>query len=293
MSTHIPWVPSNFLALTESQSRLDEAKVVLIPVPYDSTTSYKSGARYGPSAIIEASAELEDYDLEIDADISEIGIHTTPYLEPHLGSPELMVERIRIVVEDYLESGKFVGVLGGEHSVTIGSAMAHQKYYPDTTVLYLDAHADLRSEYMGTQWGHASGARRIHETGPLVLAGVRSLSYEEKQYIDSNSVFCVFWPPKTDSHVAEIINNLSKNVYVTVDLDVLDPSMMSAVGTPEPGGMDWYQMLALLKRISEERNIVGFDVSELSPTEGSASCAYIASKLVYKLIGYTHRSSSG
>jgi agmatinase len=185
--------------------------------------------------------------------------------------------------------GKTVGVLGGEHSVSIGSARAHQKYYPDSTVLYLDAHADLRNEYMGTKWGHASGARRIHEQGNLVLVGVRSLCHEERLYIDSNDIKCVFWPSDDPTYMDNILEHLGEHVYLSVDLDVFDPSIMSAVGNPEPGGMNWQDVTNLIKYISDNRKIVGFDVSELSPDHGPLSCSYTASKLVYKILAYACR----
>jgi len=284
---NLSWVPSNFLALPEEQSVLEQARVVLIPIPYDSTTSFRSGARDGPSAIIYASNNLEDYDWELDLDVSQVGIHTTPALEPHVGNPELMTRRVREAVAHYSKLGKLVGVLGGEHSITIGSVQAHLEAYPDLSVLYLDAHADLRDEYMGTRWGHASGARRIHELCPLALVGIRSLCREERDYLRQKSVPTFFWPPDDDySYIGEVLAPLGPNVYVSVDLDVFDPSLMSAVGTPEPGGMTWRQVTSLLRSVAESRRIVGFDVSELAPREGPVSCAYTAAKLVYKLVAY-------
>lgn len=286
----LPWIRSNFLALTEQQSRLDSAKAVLIPVPYDSTTSFRSGARYGPAAIIEASYGLEDYDWELDLDVSSLGIHTTPALEPHVGSPEIMANRVKDAVAHYLPQNRITGVLGGEHSVTIGSAQAHQEACPDLSVLYLDAHADLRDEYLGTRWGHASGARRIHEFCPLVLVGLRSMCPEERDYISNESIAAFPWPATDSSYIQQVIDHLGPSVYVSVDLDVLDPSLMPAVGTPEPGGMDWHQINALLQAVGEARRIVGFDVSELAPNEGPAACSYTAAKLVYKLIAYAARA---
>ena len=283
-----PWIPANFLALTEAQSDLERSRVVILPVPYDSTTSFRGGARYGPNAIIEASYGLEDYDWELDLDVSEIGIHTTHYLEPQMGAPELMAERIGNNVREFVRAGKIVGVLGGEHSVTIGSVRAQREAHPDLTVLYLDAHADLRNEYLGTAWGHASGARRIHEMCPLVLAGIRSLCPEERDYLRQHSIPTFFWPPKAglEEYCQEIVSQLGPEVYISLDLDVLDPAIMAAVGTPEPGGMGWHDINALLRMVGESRRIVGFDLSELAPEEGPAACSYTAAKLVYKLISY-------
>jgi agmatinase len=283
----LPWTPSNFLALPPEQSRLEQSRVVLIPVPYDSTTSFRSGARDGPNAIIEASSALEDYDWELDLDVSTLGIHTTPALEPHVGDPGLMVQRVRDAVGHYVRLGKTVGVLGGEHSVTIGAVQAHLEAHPDLSVLYLDAHADLRDDYMGTRWGHASGARRIHELCPLVLAGVRSLSQEERDFVREQGVPVFFWPPDDDAYIQQAISHLGPTVYVSVDLDVFDPSVMAAVGTPEPGGASWRQVMALLRALAQSRRVVGFDVSELAPAEGPRACAYTAAKLVYKIIAYS------
>ena len=288
------WVPQNFLALSEDQSGLNGAGVVLIPIPYDSTTSFRSGTRDGPRAIIEASHGIEDYDAELDLDVSLVGIHTTAMVEPHMGGPDQMVKRVRQSVSRYLNPEKIVGVLGGEHSITVGSVQAHLEAYPEMSVLYLDAHPDLRGEYMGTPWGHASGARRIHETCPLVLVGVRSLCQEERDYIQCQGIPSYSWPPSVDDDIyrLEIIDLLGPEVYVSVDLDVFDPGLMAAVGTPEPGGMGWYQVTSLLRQVAESRHVVGFDVCELSPGDGPPACSYTAAKLVYKLIAYASALSS-
>ena len=308
-------MPFNFLALPEEQSRRETARVVILPVPYDSTTSFKSGARDGPTAIIQASHNLEDYDPELEADVAQVGIYTAPWLEPHMEGPRHMVERVREAVSRFLTEGKLVAMLGGEHSITVGAIRAMADWHPDLSVLYLDAHADMRDEYMGTGWGHASAARRISEICPLVEVGIRSLSFEEMQFIRESGIQAFFCPPMTlperslqsgnpevwssslphsgppgpvgQLNVNEIIGHLSPDVYVSIDLDVLDPAIMSAVGTPEPGGMDWHQITSLLRAVGEERRIVGFDVVELSPGEGPSSCAYSAAKLVYKLLAYS------
>ena len=282
-----PWIPHNFLALPREQSSLDDAQVVLIPVPYDSTTSFRSGSREGPEAIITASYGLEDYDFELELDVSEIGIHTTDALEPHMAGPGPMSERVSKAVATYLETGKTVGLLGGEHSITIGSVRAHVDAHPSLSVLYLDAHADLRDEYMGTPFGHASAARRAYECCPIVLAGVRSLCQEEHKFIQDHDVPVWYWesnPPRSSADA--VLDALSDTVYISIDLDVLDPALMPAVGTPEPGGMAWHQLIGLLSKVAESRRIVGFDVCELAPADGPPACSYTAAKLVYKLVAY-------
>ena len=319
------WVPYNFLALPEEQSRLDRARVVVVPVPYDSTTSFRSGARDGPKAIIEASNNLEDYDPELDADVAEVGIYTASSIEPHMEGPRAMIQRVRESISPFIEEGKLVAVLGGEHSVSIGHVQALRNVYDDLSVLYLDAHGDLRDEYMGTQWGHASVARRLTEICPIVQVGVRDVSSEEMDFIRNKVLATYFFSPteglRTSLNVPgsstgngtssvqrlsgsalpdegmtdfqEIIQRLSPSVYVSIDLDVFDPSIMSAVGTPEPGGMNWAHVISLLRAVAEQRRIVGFDVTELSPGQGPNACAYTAAKLVYKLVAYSTLLSGG
>ena len=283
-----PWIYSGFLALTPEQSALESARVVLIPVPYDGTTSYRSGARDGPAAIIAASGQMEDYDLELDLDLAALGIHTTPALDPHMGGPGLMAQRVRDAVASCIAPERAVGVLGGEHSLTAGSVQAHFEAYPSLSVLYLDAHADLRNEYQGTRWGHASGARRVFDRCPVALAGVRSLCLEERDFIRDNGVPVWPSPPDADPLPADdILAVLGDEVYVSVDLDVFDPSLMPAVGTPEPGGLNWTQVVSLLRRVGESRRIVGFDVCELAPAEGPMACSYTAARLVAKLAAYS------
>ena len=288
----LPLIPYNFLALPQENSSVDMAKVVLIPVPYDSTTSFRAGSRDGPDAMIKASYGLEDYDFELEMDVSKIGIHTTGAIESHMAGPFHMTQRIKDVVTSYVRLGKTVGLLGGEHSITIGAVQAHVEAHPGLSVLYLDAHADLRHEYMGTTYGHASAARRAYECCPIALAGVRSLCEEEHEFIRNNDIPVWYWDPyPQDCGLENLLHNLSDTVYVSVDLDVLDPSVMSAVGTPEPGGMVWHQLVSLLSKVAETRRIVGFDVCELAPGDGPPACSYTAAKLVYKLAAFSCRES--
>ncbi len=284
----------SFLDTPPQESDPNTAGVFVIPVPYDSTTSFRSGARYGPAEIISASRHLEDYDIELDRDISEVGIHTTPELQPQMDSPQAMIADIRTAVSAVVSHGKMAVLLGGEHTVTLGAVQAYFELYPNLSVLYLDAHADLRQTYLGTGWGHASVARRIYEICPLTLIGVRSVSTDEMEFIREQGIPVHFWSDRLCSNTADAIalasESLTDNVYISIDLDVFDPSIMSAVGTPEPGGMLWHEALELLRAVSERVNIVGFDIVELSPSEGPAACAFTAAKLAYKLIGYAVQS---
>ena len=284
----VPFQQANFLDTPQEQHSLQEARVVLVPVPYDSTTSYQAGARDAPSAIIEASRHIEDFDLELLRDISEAGIYTMPSVEPYLGSPEGMVDRVSCVVGPLARLRKIPVVLGGDHSVSVGSVKALREVYQDLSVLFLDAHGDLRYEYMGTPWGHASTARRISEICPVVEVGVRSLSQDEYTFIQEQKLPVFFRDDlgSLDDSLPSIVSSLSSHVYVSVDLDVLDPSIMPAVGTPEPGGLSWQELLHILRRVGQDRTIVGFDIMELSPRQGQEASVYTAAKLVYKLIGY-------
>lgn len=284
-----PSIPWSFVAVDPQETNLEDCRVVVVPVPYDATTSYRGGAREGPRAIIEASRYLEDYDIELEREIYRVGIHTLPELEPHIGNPADMIKRVQTLVGPFARSGKLLAVLGGEHSVSVGVVKALHEVHTDLSVLYLDAHGDLRDEYMGSAFSHACTARRIWETCPLVEVGVRSISQEEASFIGEQRV-SVYFHGEGDLtaswNVEDVLKGLSEHVYVSIDLDVFDPSLMAAVGTPEPGGPGWEAVLSLLRVICMERSIVGFDVMELCPNAGPPSCAFIAAKLAYKVIGY-------
>lgn len=296
VSQDYPWLGDvplqwrTFLDTPPSENNPESARVFIIPVPYDSTTSFKSGARGGPAAILDASRHLEDYDIELDSDISVVGIHTTPVLQPRMDSPNSMIAGVRSAVKSAASRGKLTALLGGEHTIAVGAVQSHRELHPDLSVLYIDAHADMRDCYQGTRWGHASAARRISEVCPVVLVGVRSMSAEEVGFVKGEGVPMQSWSAGSPDSLADAIalarENLTDTVYISIDLDALDPSLMSAVGTPEPGGMLWHEILTLLRDVSARANIVGFDVVELSPDEGPDACAFTAAKLAYKLIGY-------
>ena len=259
-----------------------------MPVAYDSTTEWRNGAREGPQAIIDASRYLELYDIELDREIYEVGIHTLPEVQPEMAGPEYMVQRVYQVALGLLDKDKAVLMLGGEHSLTLGMVKAYREKYAALSVLQLDAHADLRDSYLGTKFSHATVMRRVLELCPIVPVGIRSLSQEEHQFITEAGIAPFYARDLISGEVAarQIVDALSKEVYITIDLDVLDPSIMSAVGTPEPGGIDWYELLGVLREVARARHIVGLDLVELCPREGPVSCAFLAAKLAYKLIGY-------
>lgn len=259
-----------------------------MPVPYDSTTDWHSGARYGPSAILEASQNMELYDLEIDREVHKIGIHTLNFIQPAMEGPSHMVNTIKEATLEMLNENKFVVMLGGEHSITLGQVQALLTLYPTLSVLQLDAHTDLRDSYLGTKYSHACIMRRLWEICPITQVGIRSLSQEEKDFISRQKLnpFYMHKLRPIGKSIKSILSSLGDIVYITIDLDVFDTSQMSAVGTPEPGGLYWDEALPLLKAVMETKKVVGFDLVELCPAEGPASCAFLAARLAYKLIGY-------
>ena len=282
---------NTFLDLQNDKKDFLDCSVVIIPIGYDGTASYKPGAKYGPNAIINSSVELENYDIEMKKDITETGIFTTPEISPLASDPKEMLLKIETTIDNLKLKNQITGIIGGDHSVTIGSVKSAIKRFPDLTILYLDAHADLRDTYMGTKWGHASVARRLKSICKVVQLGVRSISSEEVNFISkSKSENEIYYWDRTKNNLQEDIDSalsqLSNQVYISIDLDVLDPSIMSAVGNPVPGGINWEEINSIIKQTAQHHSIVGFDVTELSPNEGPESCSFTAAKLIYKLIGF-------
>jgi agmatinase len=275
----------NFAALDQDDSAFERARVVVLPVPYDSTVTARAGTRDGPRAIIEASADMELYDVGLGIEPYRHGIHTLPELAPHTGSPEAMTDRIEAVVGELVDQGKFVVTLGGEHTVAVGAVRAHAKRTPGLSVLAFDAHSDLREEYLDSRYNHACTLRRALDVAPVTQVGLRSASAEDAELIRAQGLG--FYSPREyrAAGAAAVVDRLSDSVYITIDLDNFDPSEMSAVGTPEPGGLHWDEVSDLLIAVAKRRRIVGFDVTELSPSLGPRSCAQLAAKLTYRLIG--------
>lgn len=278
----------NFGSIGEPFSLLANARFVILPVPYDLTTTYQSGARRGPGAIIEASCNMELYDEELRSEPYRTGIHTLPAVEPTAASPGEMVRAVCEKVRWILSLEKIPVMLGGEHSISVGAAGAMKERYPSIGVLHLDAHADMRDSYQGTRYSHACTGRRIFECCPLVQVGIRSMSAEEAEFIEAHDIATISPADmkKNRSWIKKVCDNLPEDVYVTIDLDVLDPSVMPATGTPEPGGIVWGEITALLKTISENVTIRGFDVVELCPIPGMVAPDFMAAKLAYRFMGY-------
>ncbi|MBN1505915.1 MAG: agmatinase [Sedimentisphaerales bacterium] len=276
---------TNFGGVPPQYSGADTARCVIVPVPYDGTSTYRKGADKGPEAIVRASGNMELYDIETDSQVYLHGIFTDDPVDDG-PEPEKMVKAVERRVGNHLADGKFVVVIGGEHSVSIGAVQAHAKKYPGMTVLQLDAHSDLRSEYEGSKYNHACVMARVKEMCPIVQVGIRSMDVSEKPAMDRQRVFFAEDIHGGTTDVRNIMGALTDQVYITIDLDVFDPSIMPSTGTPEPGGLSWYDVLDLLKVVCRRRMVVGFDVVELCPVEENWGPDFMAAKLVYKLLSY-------
>lgn len=279
-------LPENFGGLEPEWSALERARAVILPVPYDFTTTYQGGARFGPRAILSASRNMELWDEEAGA-VYRAGIHTLPEVEPTAEGPAAMVERVGQAVDWILEREKLPVVLGGEHSITTGAVRAVARRFPGLSVLQIDAHADMRDTYLDSPHSHACVMRRVREVVPAVSVGIRSLGEDEAEELDRHPV--PMWSVRQfralKGHWEPILTALSDEVYVTFDLDGLDPSIVPGTGTPEPGGLDWYEAVDLLRAVSQRSRIVGFDVVELAPIPGQVASDFLAARLVYRLIG--------
>jgi len=261
------------------------AKIIVFPVPYDYTATWQKGADLGPKAIIEASAHVELYDIETASEVHLHGIHTFQWFNlPR--SPEELAHVIRQNFSSFIKDSKFPVMLGGNHSITPGAVQGIKDYFSDLTVLQLDAHADLRESYNGSMFNHACVMARVKEVFPAVQVGLRSMDREEFDRLDIAKVFFARDILLKDDWIDKVVDLLSFHVYVTIDLDVFDPSVMPSTGTPEPGGLDWYQIIGLLKKVAEERHVVGFDVVELMPNKYNKAPDFIAAKLVFKFLSY-------
>jgi len=286
-------LPSNFGGLEVEFSAWETARIAVLPVPYDFSTSYQSGTRWGPRAVIEASRNMELWDDERGA-IYRAGIHTLPEVEPTALGPGAMVERVERAVEWILERGKLPAMLGGEHSITAGAVRAAKRRHPNLSVLQLDAHADMRNEYLDSPHSHACVMRRIRELVPAASVGIRSMSEEEAEYLKSNPL--PIWSARSFRALrgewGPILSALTDDVFVTFDLDALDPSVLPGTGTPEPGGLDWYEAVDLIAAVAARRRIVGFDVVELAPIAGQVASDFLAARLTYRMMGLALGGSS-
>ncbi len=283
-------IPRTFLGQDPVDASPEQATVVLLPVPYDATTSSQPGARGGPEAILAASLQLEEYDMELDSVPLDVGVCVDHAVEPDLSGPDAMVSQVRAAVSEWMDRGKFVITLGGEHSVAIGAGWAAADRFSDVSFLQIDAHLDLRDSYQGTPFSHACTGRRLWERGPVVAVGIRNASAEEVAWAKKKDakVFLAHGIDRArdDEWMDRVVEALTDRVYVTFDIDGLDSGLVPATGTPEPGGLGYWQALRLLRRVAREKTVVGCDLCELAPMPGQYASDYVAASLVYKMIGY-------
>lgn len=274
-----------YAGIPEKYTRIDDAKVVLIPVPYDGTSTWQKGADKGPEAFLHASENMELFDIETRTEPYKKGVYLAPAITENT-TPEKMVEAVHKTTKNYINQEKFVTVFGGEHSISIGTIRAFNECFEDLTVVQIDAHADLRPEYEGSACNHACAVHEASKTTNLIQVGIRSMDISELDHMDENQVYFGHEIIHDDEWMTDAIHQMTPNVFITIDLDAFDPSIMPSTGTPEPGGLLWYEMMEFLKKIFKKKNVVGFDIVELCPDENEKSSDFLAAKLYYKMLAY-------
>ncbi|MBT8282004.1 MAG: agmatinase [Muriicola sp.] len=281
----------NYAGINDEYAQLEKSKVVLIPVPYDGTSTWGKGSDKGPEAFLEASENMELYDIETDTEVYKQGVHVTDPLA-EFTTPEAMVKEVHKTTKEYIKRNKFVTLVGGEHSISIGSIRAFNECFDDLTVLHIDAHADLRESYEGTPYNHACAVYEASQNTNLVQVGIRSMDAIETTIMDVEKTFFAHEMVDDDYWIDKVVDLLGENVFITFDLDALDPSIMPSTGTPEPGGLLWYETLDFLKQVFEEKNVVGFDIVELCPNSQDRSSDFLAAKLYYKMLSFKFKDEA-
>lgn len=278
-----------FAGIPEEYAQEASAEIVLIPVPYDGTSTYGKGADKGPDAIFDAAENMELYDIETNSEVYKEGIFIAPTVTED-SSPEAMCDAVEAAIASYIGKGKFVTMLGGEHSVSIGAIQAFRKRYSDLSVLQIDAHSDLRPSYNGSECNHACALHRASKETNLVQVGIRSMDTVELPFLNKEKLFTSYRVRSEQDWQDNVVKQLGRNVYITIDLDAFDPSIMPSTGTPEPGGLLWNETLDLLKKVVKHCNVVGFDIVELAPIEDFHGPDFLAAKLYYKILSYKFNS---
>ncbi len=274
-----------YAGISEEYAKLEHANIVLIPVPYDGTSTWQKGADKGPKAFLEASENMELYDIETDSEVYKQGVYLTDAVTENT-SPENMVDAVHDVTKKYIKKNKFVTIFGGEHSISIGTIRAFNEMFPSLTVLHIDAHADLRQRYNGSSCNHACAVYEASQNTNLIQVGIRSLDIKEKSIMNLDKTYFAHDMAIDDSWMDSAIDQMTENVFITFDLDAFDPSILPSTGTPEPGGLFWYETIDFLKQVFAEKNVVGFDIVELCPNEIDKSSDFLAAKLYYKMLSY-------
>lgn len=274
--------------LGAKKQNFKEAKAIILPVAYQRTVSYMKGTSKGPQAILDASESLDEYDEELDKIFDERLVFTLPILKLDSKKPKEAVFIVKQKVLKILKEGKLPIILGGEHSITFGATSAFNKMGFDFSVLWLDAHLDLRDTWHKSKFNHACPARRTLELGiPVTWVGIRTVGSEEIEFVRSQKLENrIFYAPNIP--IKKIISTLKQNVYISLDFDVFDPAIMPSVGTPQPGGLGWYEILQLIKEVAKKRKIIGADFMELAPFKNFVAPDVLAAKLVYKIINYMY-----
>ncbi len=277
--------PYNFGGLEKKYSNCKNSKIVILPVLFDKTTTWLKGSDKGPDAIIEASRNMELYDIPTGSEVYKKGIFTDQAIKAR--NPEAMVNKVYARTKKFLQDKKFVVTLGGEHSVSVGALKAHAERYNNLSVLHLDAHSDRRDSYEGSKLNHACAMARAQEmVKNIISAGVRSMDSSEIKNIKKDKIFFAEDIYHKKDWIKKAVGKLTKNVYITTDLDVFDPSVMPSTGTPEPGGLNWFQVDELLRKVAKAKNVIGFDVVELAPAAYNRAPDFLAAKLIYRLLSY-------
>lgn len=279
-----------YAGIPEEFSKIETSKVVLIPVPYDGTSTWQKGSDKGPEAFLQASENMELYDIETNSEVYKNGVYLANAVTEN-SSPEAMVEAVHDIAKSYIRKNKFVTLFGGEHSISIGSIRAFNECFNDLTVVQIDAHADLRKEYEGSTCNHACAVYEASQTTNLIQVGIRSMDVIETTIMDKEKVFFAHEMVTDDYWAENAIDLMTNNVFITIDLDAFDPSIMPSTGTPEPGGLLWYETLDFLQKIFKEKNVVGFDIVELCPNAKEKSSDFLAAKLYYKMLSYKFENS--
>ncbi len=279
----------HFLGLTEYETSFEAAKFIVIPIPYDSTASYRSGSRNGPQSILLASQNLELFDLELKSEPYLKGIYTLSETEPTRGNVLKTLASVTDTTKEILDANKIPVLLGGEHTISIGSTNAFSN---DVIILDLDAHSDLRDDYLGDKYCHASVMRRIIDQGKHIIEfGVRSMCKEEYEYIQRTRLPVFYLNTLRQQGLQHIIQEINeqirgKKVYLSIDLDVIDPSEAPGVSTPEPGGVNYFELVELIRGVCQSCQIVGCDLVEVTPIPGNNITEFLAAKILYKVLGY-------
>lgn len=276
---------STYAGISKELATFEKAKILLQSIPYDGTSTWGKGADKGFEAFLDASENMELYDIETDSEVYKQGVHILEKISEDR-SPELMFEAVYNKTKELLKTDKFLTFFGGEHSVSIGIIKALYEKHPDLTVVQIDAHADLRQSYMGTPYNHACALHDASQNTNLIQVGIRSMDISEKQYTNYKQCYFAQDIVGRKKWMEKAVRQMTDKVYITIDLDAFDPAILPGTGTPEPGGLGWYETLEFLLKIFKVKDVIGFDIVELAPIENHKASEFLAAKLYYKLLSY-------